>query len=210
MAPTFNFAPGTIVVDDRAYNDYALFGRWTVRGLFRHPHEGQCIVYVVQERKVPQHRQVLKNQLIQLTGLRAQERCPHLLRRIEVFLPDTGEILVFLTNHQELGASTIAAIYKDRWQIEIFFKALKQNLKIKTLWGPAPMRSRSRSGPQLIAMLILRFLQLRSQFGWSLSNLGGPVADESVHPSRSLDLAEPSFETAPIPYEPEQLHMTWA
>jgi len=211
MAPAFSFAPGTIVVDDRAYNDYALFGRWTRQGVyFVTRMKNNALYAVVEERKVPQHRQVLKDQLIQLTGLQAQERCPYLLRRIEVYIPDTAEVLVFLTNHRELGASTAAAIYKDRWQIEIFFKALKQNLKIKTFVGTSANAVKIQIWTALIAMLILRFLQLRSQFGWSLSNLVALLRmNLFTHRDLWTWLNHP-FETDPVPYEPEQLRMTLA
>lgn len=84
---------------------------------------------------------------------------------------DTGEIVVFITNHYSLAASTIAAIYKDRWQIEIFFKALKQNLKIKTFVGTSANAVKIQIWTALIAMLLLRYLQLSSSFGWSLANL---------------------------------------
>ena len=211
VAPAFSFAPGTIVVDDRAYNDYALFGRWSSQGVYFVTRMKDNALYsVVEERKVPQHRHVLKDQLIQLTGLGAFERCPYLLRRIEVFVTDTGEVLVFLTNHRELGASTTAAIYKDRWQIEIFFKALKQNLKIKTFVGTSANAVKIQIWTALIAMLILRFLQLRSQFGWSLSNLVALLRmNLFTHRDLWTWLNHP-FETAPVPYEPEQLRMTWA
>ena len=79
--------------------------------------------------------------------------------------------LVLLTNHFTLSATTIAAIYKDRWQIELFFKALKQNLKIKTFVGTSANAVRTQIWIALIAMLLLRFLQQSSKFGWSLSNL---------------------------------------
>jgi len=82
-----------------------------------------------------------------------------------------GDILVFLTNHLTFGATTIAAIYKDRWQIELFFKALKQNLKIKTFVGTSANALKVQVWTALIAMLILKYLQLRSRFAWSLSNL---------------------------------------
>src|SRR5208283_5265102 len=77
----------------------------------------------------------------------------------------------FLTNHLALGATTIASIYQDRWQIELFFKALKQNLKIKTFVGTSANAVKIQIWTALIAMLILRFLQLRSKYNWSLSNL---------------------------------------
>ena len=76
-----------------------------------------------------------------------------------------------LTNHLEFAASTIAAIYRERWQIELFFKALKQNLKIKTFVGTSANAVRIQIWTALIAMLLLKILQLQSTFGWALSNL---------------------------------------
>ena len=78
---------------------------------------------------------------------------------------------MFVTNNLKLGATTIAAVYKDRWQIEIFFKALKQNLKIKTFVGTTANAVKTQIWTALIAMLLLKYLKLRSTFGWSLSNL---------------------------------------
>ena len=77
----------------------------------------------------------------------------------------------FLTNHVTVGSTTIAAIYKDRWQIELFFKALKQNLKIKTFVGTSANALKVQVWTALIAMLILKYLQLKARFTWSLSNL---------------------------------------
>ena len=96
---------------------------------------------------------------------------PVLFRRIVVRVPDRDEPMVFLTNHLDFAASTIAAIYKERWQIELLFKALKQNLRIKTFVGTSSNALHIQIWTALIAMLILRYLQLKSRFGWSLSNL---------------------------------------
>ena len=167
-----HFAPDTIVVDDRGYNDYRLFAKWTEAGVyFVTRMKDNALFEVVKEHEVPQNRRILKDQTIRLTGTGAQERCPHLLRRVEAIREDTGGILVFITNHHGLGASTVAAIYKDRWQIELFFKALKQNLKIKTFVGTSPNAVKTQIWTALISMLLLRYLQLSSRFGWSLSNL---------------------------------------
>ena len=78
---------------------------------------------------------------------------------------------MFLTNHREFGATTIEAIYKDRWQVELFFKALKQNLKIKTFLGTSSNAVLTQIWTALIAILVLKYLQLMSIFAWSLSNL---------------------------------------
>ena len=79
--------------------------------------------------------------------------------------------MVFLTNHLDLGPTTVARIYKDRWQIELFFKALKQNLRVKTFVGTSANALHIQIWTALIALLILKYLQLKATFGWSLSNL---------------------------------------
>lgn len=81
------------------------------------------------------------------------------------------QTLVFLTNHRRFAASTIAQIYKSRWQIELFFKALKQNLRVKTFVGTSANALQIQIWTALIALLLLKYLQLRARFGWSLSNL---------------------------------------
>jgi len=211
MAHQFHFDPGTIVVDDRGYNDYALFGRWTAQGVYFVTRMKDNALYdVVGEREVPQNRHVLKDEMIELRGHKAIVKCPYPLRRIEVYDPESGEVLVFLTNNLKLGATTIAAIYKERWQIEIFFKALKQNLKIKTFVGTSANAVKIQIWTALIAILILRFLQLRSKFNWSLSNLVA-LLRMSLFTHRDLWawLNKP-YETPPVPYEPEQLQFCFS
>ncbi len=173
------FAPGTIVVDDRGYNDYRLFADWTESGVFFVTRMKDNAQYeVVEERDPPQNRNILKDQTVRLTGTGAQEKCPHLLRRVVVIREDTGETLVFLSNHHGLGASTIAAIYKDRWQVELFFKALKQNLKIKTFVGTSANAVKTQIWTALIFYVFLGsdpFLPLAHQ------NLGHDAGYAGAH-----------------------------
>ena len=206
IAWQFQFDPGTIVVDDRGYNDYKLFGHWTSQGVYFVTRMKDNALYeVVRKNKVPRNRHILKDEIIELRGPGAYEKCPYQLRRVEFFNPIKEEVLVFLTNHLKLGASTIAAIYKDRWQIEIFFKALKQNLKIKTFVGTSANAVKIQIWTALIAMLILRFLQLRSKFNWSLSNLIALLRmNLFTHRDLWAWLNQP-FEVLPVQYEPEQL-----
>jgi len=206
VAHQFHFDPGTIVVDDRGYNDYALFGKWTTQGVYFVTRMKENALYeVVGEKNVPQNRNILKDELIEFKDPKAREKCPYPLRRIEVFDPDKKEVLVFLTNNLGLGATTIAAIYKDRWQIELFFKALKQNLKIKTFVGTSANAVKIQIWTALIAMLILRFLQLRSKFNWSLSNLVALLRmNLFTHRDLWAWLNKP-FEIPPVPYKAEQL-----
>jgi len=161
-----------MLVFDKGYVDYLFWGRLCHDGVFFITRMKSNAVYkVVEERDVPKNRHVLSDCVIRLTGVDARDTCPFLLRRLEIWDPEEEKLLVFVTNNLKLGATTIAAVYKDRWQIEIFFKALKQNLKIKTFVGTTANAVKTQIWTALIAMLLLKYLKLRSTFGWSLSNL---------------------------------------
>lgn len=171
-AQRLSFAPGTIVAMDRGYNDYQLFAAWTEAEVFFVTRAKRNMVYeVVDEREVPRRGNVLSDETIRLTGVGAEAKCPYLLRRVVVWDEDNGREIVLLSNLFHLAASTLAAIYKERWQIELFFKALKQNLKVKTFVGTSENAVKIQIWTALIAMMLLKYLQLRSSWAWSLSNL---------------------------------------
>jgi hypothetical protein len=172
VARQFHFDPNTIVVDDRGYIDYGLFSEWTSQGVYFVTRLKRNSLYeVVHANPIAWHSTVISDETIQLKGIKSPQKCHYFLRRIKYWDRERDEVLVFLTNHLKLAATTIAAIYKERWQIEIFFKAIKQNLKIKTFVGTSPNAVKIQIWTALIAMLLLRYLQLRSKFKWSLSNL---------------------------------------
>lgn len=208
VAHIVKFDSGTIVVYDRGYNDYLLFGNWTEQGIYFVTRlKDNAVFEVLEEKLIPKHRNILKDQVIRLTGLKAEERCPYLLRRVEVYDAEKDTTFVFLTNNLKLGSTTIAAIYKDRWQIELFFKSLKQNLKIKTFVGTSPNAVKIQIWTALIAMLILRFLQLQSRHKWSLSNLVALLRmNLFTHRDLWTWLNKP-FEIPPVPYEQQQYHL---
>lgn len=165
-------APGSIVAMDRGYNDYKLFAYWTANGIYFVTRQKENADYeVIEDRKLPKNRSILSDQLIRFTGYKAKKNCPHILRRAVVWDKDEEREIVLLTNHLDFGATTISAIYKERWQIEIFFKALKQNLKVKTFVGTTENALYIQIWTALIAILLIKFLQFKSKFGWSLSNL---------------------------------------
>ena len=104
----------------------------------------------------------------------------------------------------------IAAVYRQRWQIELFFKALKQNLRIKTFVGTSPNALQIQIWTALIALLVLKYLQLRARFGWSLSNLAALLRQQLfVYRDLFAWIDEP-FQPPPL-LDPgaEQLVLSW-
>jgi len=171
VARGLEFEPGTMLVIDRGYQDFAWWLELSRRKVFFVTRLKDNAEYgIVEPRNADGERGVLRDEVVVLTKL--QDAGPAaLMRRIEVWIEDKQESIVFFTNHLQLAASTIAAIYKDRWQVELFFKALKQSLRIKTFVGTSANAVMIQIWTALIAMLVVKYLQLRSSFGWSLSNL---------------------------------------
>lgn len=170
-ARKMSFAPGTMLVFDRGYADYewwlALTGQ---KVCFVTRLKDNADYEVMEERAVPQKGEVRKDEVIGLVKLAAEGKdC--WLRRIEVWVEEKQQVMVFVTNNLDLAASTIAKIYKERWEIELFFKALKQSLKVKTFVGTSENAVQTQIWTALIAMLLVKYLQMKSTFGWSLSNL---------------------------------------
>jgi len=163
---------GSIIVMDRAYIDYDLWAKWITQGMFFVTRLRRDLsIKVIQERAVPQNRNIRRDQLISLSSVQGQKECPFPLRRVEVWNPEEQETIVLLTNHLTFGASTIADTYRQRWQIEVFFKTLKQNLKVKTFVGTSENALLIQIWTALIAMLLLRWLHFLSKRNWSFSNL---------------------------------------
>jgi IS4 transposase len=199
---------GSIVAMDRAYNDYKQFGRWTVDGVYFVTRMKDNAVYVVvEERDVPLHRNILSDEIVLLTGTQAQEKCPHKLRRIVVWDADNEREIVLLTNHLDFGATTIADIYKERWQIELFFKALKQNLHIKSFVGTSENALRIQIWTALLALLLLKWLHHLSKARWSLSNLASMLRLNLFTYRDLRDWLDDPFNTPPLEPLSEQLEL---
>lgn len=206
VARSVHLNPGSIVTMDRAYNDFELFARWCSKGIYfvTRMKEGTC--YEVEEtRRPPQNRPIRSDKIIRLTSPKAQRVCPYRLRRVVVWDEDNEREIVLLTNHLEFGATTIAAIYKQRWQIELFFKALKQNLKIRTFVGTNENALRIQIWTALIAMLLLKWLHYLSKAQWSFSNLASMLRFNLFTYRDLTDWLNEPFGTPPIVPTQEQL-----
>jgi hypothetical protein len=171
MAREIPIPTQSIVVCDRAYQDFSRLAQWADQGIYfvcRSP--DYPLHRVVSRRRLPSASNILTDHIVRFTG-RWSSRYPHPLRRITIRIDGEQRPLILLTNLMDFAASTIGRIYKERWQIEVFFKTLKQNLKIKTFIGTTENALRIQIWTALIAMLLLKWLHHLSKARWSLSNL---------------------------------------
>ena len=166
------FPPTSIAVFDRGYTDY----RWYYqlhqdKVFFVSRLKTNARYRVVHRRRVCREQGITSDHDIQFTGVQVKKKCPLVLRRIGYRDPDTGKHYVFITNHTTLSAKTIADIYKARWQIELFFKWIKQNLKIKSFFGTSKNAVMTQIWVALCAYLLLAFIKFRSRIGYSLQQM---------------------------------------
>ena len=208
VARMLSFPKGSIIVVDKGYYDFKLFSKWTEEGVwFVSRLKRNADYYVVEERPVPKTGNILADELIRFAGRKAVKNCPHVLRRVVVWDPKKLEEIELITNHLSFGATTISAIYKARWEIEAFFRALKQNLKVKTFVGTSANALRIQIWTALIAMLMLKYLKFKSRIKWTFSTLVALVR-WNLFTYRNLWVwLDNPFETPPQPPGEKQLDL---
>jgi hypothetical protein len=172
VARTLSFAPGDLVVIDRGYVDFAWLFTLTRQGVGFVTRLPKHIRYqVVQENPAPSKSPVLADQTIRLSTYYSRGHYPETLRLVHYRDPETGKDYVFLTNLPDLPALTVAALYRQRWQIELFFKWIKQNLKIKAFYGTSENAVLIQIWTAMMAYLLLLWLKVISWAGWSILEL---------------------------------------
>jgi hypothetical protein len=210
VARQLHYEPGTLLAIDRAYTDYSWFADLTQQGVYFVTRMKDNADYiVVEERELPHRKGLLRDQVIGFyQQARDGQEC--YFRRIEFYDEEQDRVLVFVTNHLTLAAATVAEVYKQRWQIELFFKALKQNLRVKTFIGTSANALKTQVWAALIAMLLIKYLQLKATFGWSLSNLVALLRQQLfVYRDLWVWIDHP-FQAPELPEAlPEQLAMVW-
>lgn len=163
------FKPGTITIFDRGYIDYSWLHDLNVGGVTFVTRAKTNMRYrIVERREVNRTQGVMFDQVIELTSLKSKDY-PERLRRIRYIDPDTGKRLVFITNNFDLEAKVIARLYKARWRIEIFFKVLKQYLRVKKFIGTSEKAVKSQIWVALIAYLLVMILRAKHNVRISLS-----------------------------------------
>jgi hypothetical protein len=165
---SFHFPKGSLLVIDKGYTDYGWYKRLTQGGIFFVTRQRTNARYtVVKRRRLNKASGVTSDQVIELTGVQLKKKPVPRLRRIGYRDSQTGKHYVFLTNHFGLSAKTVADVYKDRWQVELFFKALKQNLKIHAFVGNSRNAVLTQIWIALCTYLMLCYLKFLSKSGWS-------------------------------------------
>ena len=167
-----NFPKGSIVAIDKAYNDYAWYKQLTDKEIFFVTRLKTNAKYrIIERRPVLKGKGLTCDQTIEFTGPQVAKKCPVQLRRVGYKDAETGKHYVFLTNNFKLAAKTIADIYKARWQVELFFKWIKQNLKIKSFVGTSKNAVMTQIWIAMCVYLLIAFLKFQSALTKSMQQL---------------------------------------
>ena len=167
-----SFPAGSIVAIDRGYTDYQWYNQLNNKGIFFVTRLKSNASYkVVKRHPVLNNKGLTSDQTIILTGIGAAKDCPIQLRRIGYRDQKTGMQYVFLTNHFKLAAKTIADIYKARWQVELFFKWIKQNLKIKSFVGTSKNAVMTQIWIALCVYLLIAFIKFHAKLKQSMQQI---------------------------------------
>lgn len=172
VAPSIPLEKGDVAIFDRGYTDFSWYKALDDKGVFFVTRLKKNAYYRVVERKdVSSLKDIYSDQIIKVKGFYSKRKFPDRLRRIRSRDPITEKIIVILTNNFTWSAKTIAQIYKERWQIELFFKCIKQQLKVKSFIGTSKNALLSQLWVALITYLLLSYLKFKSKFAWSLYTL---------------------------------------
>ncbi len=172
VAQTLRLPQGSIIVADRLYQDFGWLKSLDAQGVLPVTRLKRGVRYAVRERRsYAAGRGVTSDQTIALTSKESRKKCPILLRRVGYRDPETGKHYVFLTNNFHLAPRTIADIYKARWQVELFFKWIKQNLRIKSFLGTSRNAVLTQIWIAMCVYLILAYLKFSNRLKWRLSEI---------------------------------------
>jgi len=172
VAPSIPLDRGDVAIFDKGYTDFAWYKALDDKGVFFVTRMKRNARYAVIERKdVSRFKHIYSDQILKLKGFYSKRKYPDKLRRVRSKDPETGKIITILTNNFTWSARTIALVYKERWQIELFFKCIKQQLKVKSFVGTSQNALLSQLWVALITYLLLSYLKFKSRFSWSLYTL---------------------------------------
>jgi hypothetical protein len=165
---------GSVIVADRYYNDFPLLKVWDSSGVFFViRHKSNLAYTVIEERKLPENtaQHVLIDQEVELANELSKAKYPSRLRRVAVWDEQNQQTIELITNNFAWAAQTIADLYRSRWEIEVFFRDIKQLLHIKTFIGTSKNAVMIQIWTALITILLLKVMKAVAKYGWHMSNL---------------------------------------
>ena len=167
------FPSGSVLVVDRAYVDFKWLYNLDSTGVFfvTRLKSNADIEYIESFLTNDKHDHILSDDNIMLTGFYSSKKYPEKLRIVKVYDEENDQILILLTNNMSWTAGTISQLYKARWDVEVFFKHLKQLFRVKTFVGTTSNAVRIQMWCSMIAMLLFRYLKNKAEYRWHLSNL---------------------------------------
>ena len=164
--------PGAIYVMDRAYVDFSRLHKMHQAGAFFVTRaKSNMKAHRLYSASTDRTTGIICDQTIALDGQYSRQHYPERLRRVRFRDPETGKALVFLTNHFDLPALTIAALYKNRWQVELFFKWIKQHLRIKRFYGTSENAVKTQIWIAVSVYVLVAIIKKRLGLGASLYTL---------------------------------------
>lgn len=168
VARKIRFDPGTLLIMDRGYVDFSWMWELTQDGVgFVTRMKKNCVYKVRECRKTDRTQGILADQTIRLRSKEYEGK----LRKVSYRDPETGHKYVFFTNRFDLAAKTICNLYKARWQVELFFKTMKQQLQVKKFVGTSVNAVTAQIWVALIAYLLLMMVRFQSKLGWGMPAL---------------------------------------
>lgn len=211
-ARSLSLPAGSIVAMDKGYMDLKLLSRWDSEGVYFVTPQKRCMhLRCMKEQMSEPDGCVQRDRLVQFCAKHSRRSYRRPLRQIELEIEErdgSRRSLTLLTNQLELSAAEIAAIYKERWQIELFFKALKQNLTLRSFVGTNENALKIQIWTALIALLMLKWLHYRSGMRWSLSNLAATLRLNLFTHRDLTDFLNQPWEPPPEPMS-EQLRLCY-
>jgi hypothetical protein len=165
---------GSVIVADRFYNDFSLLNVWDSKEVYfviRHKENLQFTTLKENELSENRHSHILKDEIIELKNEASLKKYPNKLRRVVVWDDLSKQTIELITNHTKWSPNTISELYKSRWQIEIFFREIKQLLHIKSFIGTSENAVMIQIWTALITILVLKALKAMALYNWHLSNL---------------------------------------
>lgn len=185
----FTVFPDSIYCFDKGYTDFAWLRRIDINEAFFITRAKDNMQYtVVGQQEVPAGGGVLSDEHIKLTGFYSSQKYPGKLRLVRYYDPENDAIFEFLTNNFKLAASTIASVYKARWQIEVFFKWIKQNLKIKSFLGTTLNAVMTQVWVAMCYYLLLTYIKYQTKYRFSVFYLHRVVREMLMARISFIDL----------------------